>query len=747
MRKLMWFSIGFFSACAVGAYLLSDIWLLIVAAVLLIPSVVLLICKVSLGKLLLAVTIGAVAGAAWFLQFSNQQIDVLIPYDGKTVPATATVTDYSYNMDYGVAADGKIVIDGKSHNARIYYNAEEMLQPGDRIVGEFRIRMTTADAAKGATYHQGNGIFLLAYADDEAVLHQAEGKQIRYLPAILRRNITDALDALFPTDTLAFARALLLGDSSMLDYETDTAFKISGIRHVIAVSGLHVSILFCLVYILTARRRALVALLGIPVLVLFAAVAGFTPSIVRACIMQGLMILAMLFNKEYDPPTSLAFAVLVMLTINPLTVTSVGFQLSVGCVLGILLFYYRANAFLLKLLKVKNGKGFKQRLCRWFAGSVSITMSAMIVTTPLSAMYFGIVSIAGVITNLLTLWIISFVFYGIILALLGGMIWFPAGQLAAWMISWPIRLVIFVAKLISRIPFAAVYTCSVYIVIWIVLCYLLFVLLLCSKRKRIFLSAFCGLVGLVSALSLAYTEPHLDDFCVTAFDVGQGQSILIQTEGKNYLVDCGGDNVTAAADLVASRLLSQGISKLDGVFLTHYDEDHAKGAQLLLTRLDTENLYLPDIANDNPLRSELERSHGEKITWIREMKELKTDGLTIALYPAQKENTGNESCLCILFRHEKCDILITGDRDMAGERELLKQTSLPDLEILVVGHHGSKNSTSIDLLSVTRPEIALISVGKDNMHGHPSNDVLHRLEMAGCKIYRTDQLGTIVFRR
>lgn len=747
MRKLMWFSIGFFSACAAGAYLISNISLLICAVVLLVLSVVLLICKVKISKLLLSISIGAVIGAGWFLAFYNQQINMLIPYDGQTVTTTATVTDYSYETDYGVAADCSIKLAGKSYKSRIYLTSLEMVTPGDEIAGNFKIRMTTGNSQKSGTYHQGNGIFLLAYADEQVELRRAEKQQLRYLPAMLRKHITDTLDAVFPEDSVAFVRALLLGDSSLLSYETDTAFKISGIRHVIAVSGLHVSILFSLVYILSGKRRAMTALLGIPVLILFAAVAGFTPSIMRACIMQCLMILALLLNKEYDPSTALSFAVLVMLAINPLTVTSVSFQLSVGCLVGILLFYNRFNGYLLKLLKVQKGTEIKQKLSRWLCSSVAITLSAMVVTTPLSVLYFGTVSILGVITNLLTLWIISFVFYGVMLAWICGAIWLPAGKVVAWVISWAVRYVVGTARLISGIPFAAVYSCSIYIVIWLIFCYLLFALLLCSKKKRVILSSVCALIGLLSALFLSYLEPRLDDFRVTAFDVGQGQCLLIQSKNENYLVDCGGDDAVKAADTVAAKLLSQGISELDGLFLTHYDADHAKGAQMLLCRVGAEKLYLPDVTADNPLRTQLENTYADKITWVRQRGKIVDGDLTILLYPGQNPNDGNESSLCILFQHEKCDILITGDRDVAGERKLLQQAQLPDLEILVVGHHGSKNSTSLELLTITKPDVAVISAGRDNRYGHPSPEVLRRLEMVNCRIFRTDQLGTIIFRR
>lgn len=190
-----------------------------------------------------------------------------------------------------------------------------------------------------------------------------------------------------------------------------------------AVSGLHVSILFALLTAITFRKRFLTALAGFPTLLLFAAVAGFTPSVSRSCIMCGLMLAALLLNKEYDGPAALAFAAVVMLIGNPLVITSVGFQLSVASVAGIYLFAPGIRKWLVSLFPDNKGKGVRPTLIRWFTASVSITLSAMIFTTPLSAWYFGTVSLVGVVTNLLTLWVISFIFYGLVAVSLVGAFW------------------------------------------------------------------------------------------------------------------------------------------------------------------------------------------------------------------------------------------------------------------------------------------------------------------------------------
>lgn len=743
MRYLMWFTIGFTAACAAGAYLSAGIWLAVVCIAAAIP---LFFLKSSKGKIAAVILLGFCIGSVWFWRYDTFRLQPVKQNDGQTIEAAVTVTDYSFETDYGVAADGEIVLDDSTFKIRLYLTETEALSPGDVISGKLRLRATTPDSLQGSTYHQGDGIFLLGYFRDEIVIKHLETIPSRHFASVLRNHIISILDKMFPEDVRGFVRALLLGDSSLLSYEQDTAFKLSGIRHVIAVSGLHVSILFSLVYLLSGKRRFTTALFGIPVLFVFAAVAGFTPSVVRACIMQGLMILALLFKQEYDPPTALSFAVLTMLCVNPMTITSVSFQLSAGCLVGIFLFYQRINRFLLKRVGAEKGMSWKMRLLRWLCGSVSVTLSAMIATTPLSAWYFGTVSLAGIFTNLLTLWVISFIFYGIMLVCLLSLIWTAGAAFIAQVVAWPVRYVLLAADIMSGSVVSAVYTCSIYIVIWLVLCYVLFAVFMLSKRKRAGLLVLCMVTGLVAAVGLSWLEPRLDNYRVTVLDVGQGQSILIQCDGQNYLVDCGGDSDSMAANSVAEQLLSQGITELDGLILTHYDKDHAGGVIPLLSRIRADTLYLPDITDDSEVRATLEQAYDQRITWISKYSQLSWDSNRISLFPAPENDKGNESCLSVLFQTENCDILITGDLSLSGEQALIDHADLPELELLVVGHHGSADATGLPLLHETKPRAAVISVGKDNFYGHPAEDTLYKLQLFGCHIWRTDLDGTIIFR-
>ena len=254
----------------------------------------------------------------------------------------------------------------------------------------------------------------------------------------------------------------------------------------------------------------------------------------------------------------------------------------------------------------------------------------------------------------------------------------------------------------------------------------------------------CLVASLAGAVLCSWIEPRLDDFRFTAVDVGQGQCLILQQDGKYYMVDCGGDTGDKAADKASQLLLSQGVFHLDGLIITHYDEDHAGGVQQLLSRIPADTVYMPVTEGDNRIRDELMQKYENKIQLVETETLLKD--VDITMYPSENREDANESSLCILFQPEDCDILITGDRSFDGEAELMEAVDLPDLEIIVAGHHGSKTSTSWDLLNETRPDVAIISVGADNRYGHPTWETLERLELFGCGVYRTDLEGTIIFR-
>ena len=138
---------------------------------------------------------------------------------------------------------------------------------------------------------------------------------------------------------------------------------------------------------------------------------------------------------------------------------------------------------------------------------------------------------------------------------------------------------------------------------------------------------------------------------------------------------------------------------------------------------------------------------GQRITLVDRDMELSFGKGTLHFLEPGNSNSDNENCMCVLFESEECVILITGDRDRAGEGALIKKYDLPDVDVLIAGHHGSKNSTARELLQSVRPEIVIISVGENNPYGHPTQEVLERLADFGCTVYRTDEQGSVLVRR
>ena len=736
MRKLMWFAIGFAAACGLGVWVLPVNGMILSVVI----GAVLMLLTWKLGSKRLAVLLlGCTLGLIWYFAFMLLYMIPAQAMDGLTEHITVTAISHSYATDYGVGVDGEFELEGKTRKIRVYVNGVEEINPGDVIEGDFNFRYTAPGGMRDPTYHAGDGILFIGYPRGVSEVRVSAEKKLESAFLNLNHTIGQRVNSIFPQDTEVFARALLLGDDFDLDYSTDSAFRISGIRHIVAVSGLHVAMLYSSLRWISLNRRWLTVLIGYPVLCLFALAAGFTPSVSRACIMVGLMMLSQLIDREYDPPTALAFAGLVMLLENPLVITSISFQMSFACVAGIQLFDAPITAWMTAKLGSPKGKGIGARLKRWFISSVSISLSAIVLTTPISAYYFGTISLVGVLTNLLTLWAVSLSFYGIVAALGVSLFWASGAAAIGNGASCFMRYVIAAAKLLSRLPLAAVYTQSIYIVFWLIFVYILLAVFLFSKNKHPLALSCCAVLGLCLALLISWTEWRFSDTHFTALDVGQGQCLILHTEGKTFLIDCGGSNDEIAANAAADTLLSRGVIRLDGIILTHGDRDHAGGIPYLLERISTEFILVPATGGFS--------IRGQRIIPVEEKLYITTQNSMITVFGPTFSPESNENSLCVLFERENCAILVTGDRGRTGELLLLHDHVLPDVDLLIAGHHGSKNSTSGELLTAVSPETVFISVGKHNAYGHPAQDTLDRLTEFGCIVYRTDLHGDLIFRR
>ena len=745
MRVLMWFTIGFALSCTIAVLTFAPwLWLLGVAVLLLCICAGVFGMRISFLRLFVPALLGFGIGCLWFCGYSllvyPDDMDADMP-----IPLQVTISDYSQSTDYGAATDGRLYLDGKMHPVRIYHSDELSMEPGDQVCGSFLVSNCLKE---GETYLLADGIHFLLRLQGEGDVTKSDNVSLLDLPAVWRHKLLSGMDTLFEENVASFCKALVLGDRSGLSYEISTDLRMSGIAHVVAVSGLHVSFLFGLIDFLTMRRRKLAALIGIPVLLLFAAAVGFTPSVTRACIMQILILLGALLGKDYDRPTALSFACLVMLAVMPTMLLSISFQMSVACIIGLMCFSQPIYNWILGDHVLDAQKGSKWiRFCkRWFAGSVSTSISACITTIPLVAYYFETISLVGILTNLLVLWVLTFLFYVVVLAVLGYWLVPVLGIALAWLAQFPAQYILSVCAFLGRLPLAAVFTQSPYIVIWLVGAYGMLVAFLMMKRKPLGVFIVCTTASLCVALGLSWAQPYQNNVSFTMLDVGQGQCLLLHSDGKTYMIDCGGMG-DSTADLAADTLMSRGIYHLDGIILTHYDADHSDGLAAFLTRMDADVLLLPNLYDPKGTGFSLSRLTDGRVLVVGEDMELAFGQGTMRIFAPEDPFLGNECSLSVLFSRENCDILITGDRNIAGELRLMDRFELPQLELLVAGHHGADSSTGVALLDQTKPEHILVSCGDQEIYGHPSDALIHRAREFGCVLNTTDENGTIIYRR
>lgn len=749
MRKLTWLTIGFALALFVN---ISFFWdtgslLFFFGAAAATAFLGLLSVRTEAIRLPALFALGMAVGFGWLGIYRMSHLELLKQVDGQTLSLTVEAASFPEDSRYSRVMEGTTEISGKRFRMQIYLDdGDTVISPGDKLEGDFRLRVTAPGGLKDSTYYQGRGIALIASQKGELRVHPAQKKTLVQKAVVMEYSIQKTISKLFPEDVAPFVKALLLGDTSNLDYRTDSALRISGIRHVAAVSGLHVGVLFGFVVLILGRRRFLTPIVSTFVLFFFAAAVGFTPSVTRACLMTCIMGIALMTQREYDAPNALALAALLMLLYNPFLAVSVSFQLSVCSVAGILLCSSRLYRWIRGFFPAFPGQSVPGRLTRWASMSVSVTVGAMVFTVPLSAYYFKNVSLIGILTNFLTIWIISGIFVGIAVLCAVGT-FFPAiGTFGASVLAWPIRYVLWIARTLARFPLAAVYTESKWIVCWLVFCYVLLTVFLMLGRKKPWRYLCLGTAGLVLAVSVSWIQPRLDACRLTVVSVGEGQCILLQSRGERFLIDCGGNSDSNAADSAMAALLSQGVFRLDGIVLTHYDRDHTGALLNLLNWVDATQAYFPD-TEDRGYAEQFREETDIPVQKISDNTKIPLGSGTITLFSPGTLKTENENCMCVLFETENCVILITGDRGKSGETHLVREQVLPDVNILIAGHHGSKHSTNDVLLDAVLPETVIISCGAGNSYGHPAPEMLERLTARSCEILRTDTMGTITLRR
>ncbi len=735
----------YISAAYVFGILLSALFspnLLMIGAAVIAVIVTAILKKTPHLFIIILTCISLIGGTVHFYFAEKSNNSISERYTGRYVTITGQISGISATSSGkqcltlysdSVSALGKT--EDKKLNFLIYTDFEKEFSVGDKVSFSSLFRAPKRTGAHGFDsklyMHTKNITSSFFISSDK--LSVAEGAPRLYdKMREFSNSISDKIRLRIGGEEGEVAAAILLGDKSGFSDQMTDVFMRSGISHIVAVSGMHLSILIGFFFLIAGKTRLYYKLrnvFGIILVVIYMTLTGFSPSVTRAGIMLICTLLASVFDRKEDMPTSFFLSAAIILMLNPYTVLSASFLLSYTSLAGILIFT----------------KPLNEKLPRFIPGKIKITasatLSASILTLPVLAYMFNGISTLSVITNILVVPLVSIVFISSALTLLPGV-----GIVFAFIPRFLIKVILFCSRFISKIPFSYISVKSPTTVT--ILCFFVFVILLymaLTGRKWGKLGKISFYVSLC-ILTLSSVASHLT-YSVTFFDIGQGDCALIKAAGGGrYLVDAGPDGFTTM-----SALRSEGINRFDVIFISHPDSDHCGALGDILKNFPTRKVVLPqyDMFGEKVAElCEIATLSGADVEFAGSYYSYDFGGISTSIisplksFPPSDENSGS---LVLSMNIKNNKFLFTGDIDSTAESAIIKSRSSLDADVLKVSHHGSRDSTSDAFLKKVSADYCVISAGRDNFYGHPHDQTLQRLENSGTTILRTDKLGDIKF--
>ncbi|HLR20585.1 MAG TPA: DNA internalization-related competence protein ComEC/Rec2 [Tissierellaceae bacterium] len=566
-------------------------------------------------------------------------------------------------------------------------------------------------------------------------------KPIRYkLKDKFTKDIEKLYDKYLDKDNSSLMKSIILGKSFYLEEENVDLYRDLGLAHILAVSGLHIGIIsgfFIFIFSRLGIKRRVNILLTLGMLWTYAYVIGFPTSILRANIMITILLYSQIIHEPYDSINSLSFAMFLLLIINPYYLFSIGFQLSFIASFSIIVFTPRINDL---FYPINN----------YISNSLASIIGVQIGIIPIQIYYFNSFNVLSILANLIFIPVLSLAliiaFVMIIFNYMFSYMNILIGPILNFILAFQSRIlhnldgiidnwIIFSPEIISIVVY--------YILIFVIL-RIIDINIFSKDMSKVFVLSLALILvfNLFIFIGDSNTELHF-------IDVGQGDSLLIRTKNKNYLMDTGGSlfgNFNIGKNITLPYLQKLGVRSLDAVFITHFHEDHCEGLSALIEGLDIDVVFGTHSLVDDPIYEEV---HNKKIPY----KELKTgDKLKLdnnlqllVIWPDEDLNSKyseNNMSLVSVLSDSKANILLTGDMEKEVEN-IISSKYLIDVDIIKVPHHGSNTSSTEDLLESIMPDIGVISLGKNNMYGHPDTEVVSRYEDISTKIYRTDESGLV----
>ena len=676
---------------------------------------------------------------------------------------------------------------------RIFVNTEKIpnVKIGNIIKVRGKLRQFEEAANKGnfdsRKYYLSLGFYGKIEAGTIEVIN-SEYSGIRQGLYELRMEIIERLEKLCSDNKGIFSiinnkngiiGAIILGDKTDLDSDIKELYSVSGIAHILAISGLHISFIGMAIYRLLRRRFRFLfsAAVSIPVVLSFGIMSGFGISTIRAIIMFILKIIGEVLGRKYDAITAISLAGLVLLVQNPFVVCNSGFQMSFGAIIAIVLILPIVEEILNtdnKIIKV-----------------LSANFTISLVMNPILAWNYYELPTFSFLLNIVVVPLMSVVIVSSIVGIFCSCIMFGFGKVVIFPGCGILELYTFLCNIINKSSVASIVVGQPKVTIIIVYYAILLVVLFGLKnirtkytraeKERNIIKKETGLVlekkakkerrikgqnvklrlacivGFLLLNCLIYYIPN-PGFYITFINVGQGDGILIHGDnGTKVMVDGGSTSEKQVAkNCIVPYLKAEGIGTIDYSIITHTDKDHISGILEILennnsNRIRIKNLVMPDInMKDDTYNELIEKAKLKKINvlYIKKGDTLSLGKTKIkCIYPETTTTASdkNDYCTVLSVKNKTSKILLTGDISKEIE-EKIKDDIEENYTVLKVAHHGSNYSSSEKFLKKVNPKYSIISVGKNNSYGHPGNETMERLRKQGGVIYRTDEKGGITIR-
>ncbi|MBP3456502.1 MAG: DNA internalization-related competence protein ComEC/Rec2 [Bacilli bacterium] len=618
-------------------------------------------------------------------------------FNGSETSFVGIVDDIKKSDDYY-----KITIKSKEKIIGSYYSKEPInISLGDKITFKGTLSKpknnTIPNTFKYRKYLYNHHVYYLVKIDNIKVISKTRSVKYKAKNYIVKRS-----EKFKHSD---YFKAFLIGDKSEMD--DYSIFQKNGVSHIFAISGMHLSLLSGIVLFVFKKSR-FKEILACIFLILFSMITNYSASIYRSL----LLFIYIVLNKKLDLRISTANVLLLvvctLLIFNPLIIYDMGFLYSVSVSLGLILF----NKYMKK---------------NYFVNMFLTSFIAFLFSLPITLYYNYEINLMQIINNVIIVPLVSIIIYPLTILTFIFSFLEPILNVLISILKFISPHLIMINIIVPKVSLIFYFT------------YYVFLFMFLKTNRKIF-------ILLIIIYTLCIKAKPLIDFNTYVYflDVGQGDSSLIYSKHKVILIDTGGNDNIKVSDNTIKFLKSTGKSKINYLVLTHGDYDHMGEAINLVNNFKVEKVIF-NCGPYNELESGLIKVlDKKKIPYYSCIKELNINDNK--LYFLNNKNYGNENdnSSVIYTKLNNHKFLFMGDAGVEVEEDLIEKYNLQDIDVLKVGHHGSKTSSSKKFIDEIEPKYSIISVGKNNRYRHPNNEVLNNIK--DSKIYRTDLDGSIMFK-